>query len=78
MTCGVPQGSILGPLLFLLYFNDFEDYLKHCEVVMFADDTVVYYPNRKIETIENALNEDLAAISDYFFAKRINNLLKEK
>ena len=79
VTCRVPQGSILGPLLFLLYFNDFEDYLKYCEVVMFADETVLYYPNGKIEIIENALNEDLAAISNYFLQNElIINFKKNK
>ncbi len=39
VTSGVPQGSILGPLLFLVYVNDLPDYIKHCSLYTFADDT---------------------------------------
>ena len=59
------QGSILGPLLFLLHFNDFEEALKKCEVIMFADDTVIYYRSKVVSVIENALNEDLKTIAKY-------------
>ena len=42
VTCGVPQGSVLGPLFFLVYVNDLQDALGDCKVKLYADDTVLY------------------------------------
>ena len=65
LTCGVPQGAILGPIMFLLFFNDFEDCLRHSNVVQFADHTVIYLSSKSIDEIEDNLNEDLASIATY-------------
>ena len=52
MSCGVPQGSSLGPLLFLVYINDFILCLNETETGHFADDTVISYNSKKAKTIE--------------------------
>ena len=52
MYTGVPQGSILGPLLFTLMFNDFADHLKNSRSVKYADDTVIYFSHQDYVVIE--------------------------
>ena len=63
--CGVPQGSILGPLLFMLYFNDIEDVVLHSESIMFADDTVLYASGKNQHELEEKLSKDLHCIYEY-------------
>ena len=79
ITCGVPQGLILGPLLFLMFFNDFEKCLKRSQSLNFADDTVVYVHGKTKEIVESKLNEDLKNMSTYFKTNQlIINLNKGK
>ena len=56
LFCGVPQGSILGPLLFLLHFNDSANVLSKCNITKYADDTVLYYSHKDINEIEKVLS----------------------
>jgi hypothetical protein len=59
ITCGVPQGSNLGPLLFLVYISDLLNCLNHTTPRMFADDTSVRYASNSVEELENIMNSDL-------------------
>uniref|UniRef100_A0A7M5VFX3 Reverse transcriptase domain-containing protein n=1 Tax=Clytia hemisphaerica TaxID=252671 RepID=A0A7M5VFX3_9CNID len=56
--CGVPQGSILGPLLFLLIFNDSTKSITTCKMMMYADDTVIFYSDKNIARIHENLQSD--------------------
>ena len=47
LNCGVPQGSILEPLLFLLYVNDMKSALQHCDLRLYADDTCILYSHQR-------------------------------
>ena len=52
VTSGVPQGTVLGPILFLIYINDFPAYLSHSKLRLFADDIIIY---RDIKTQDDCL-----------------------
>ena len=71
VTCGVPQGSTLGPLLFLLYINDFRLCLTECSSGHFADDTFIIYNSRKLKTIETVINYELKHVIKWL---RLNKL----
>ena len=65
VLCGIPQGSILGPLLFILHINDLPAGLKHCKVSMYADDTLLYCEGTDLNEICIKVNEDLQYVKTW-------------
>lgn len=72
---GVPQGSVLGPLLFIIYTND----LPHClsntnstKCILFADDTTIYETSTDLNRLYNSMNDNLNTLADWFRANKLS------
>lgn len=77
ISCGVPQGSILGPLLFLLYINDLPLCSKIPHFVLFADDTNILFSHRDPKTLETIINNELKHISNWFKLNKLSLNIKK-
>ena len=71
IICGVPQGSILGPLLFLLYLNDMVQAVN-CDLLLYADDTGLIFQHKNINIIERQLNRNCSNICDWFVDNKLS------
>ena len=77
INCGVPQGSVLGPLLFLLYINDLNQAIKFCKVHHFADDTNILYLSNSIKKLNKLVNTDLKHLVNWLNANIISLNIKK-
>ena len=77
VTFGAPQGSVLGPLLFLLFTNDLHKHLESCGCILFADDTMMYMSHSNLNYINYCIEQDLQIVADWFKANSLTlNLSK--
>ena len=67
----VPQGSILGPLLFLLYINDMPQALS-CDLLLYADDSCLVFQHKNVKEIEFKLNENFSDLCDWFVDNKLS------
>ena len=65
IECGVPQGSILGPIIFLLYTNDLPRVSTKLQFLLYADDTSIIYENSDTNTIIKSINMEMPKIIDW-------------
>ena len=77
ISCGVPQGSVLGPLLFLLYVNDIHRSSTLLSFILFADDTNIFNSHSDINTLITTTNEELKKVAEWLRANKLSLNIKK-
>ena len=77
IVCGVPQGSILGPLLFLIYINDIVKISPILNMILFADDTNLFISGKNLTETVTTLNQELCKLSNWFKVNKLSLNVKK-
>ena len=73
ITCGVPQGSILGPLLFLCYVNDMSlSISSDCKLMLYADDSAILFSHKDVNVISDRLGKELRSCSNWLIDNKLS------
>ena len=75
--CGVLQGSVLGPLLLLLYINDIYNSSDKLSFYLFADDTNLLYAEKNLRSLETVVNEELRNIGNWLMVNKLSLNVKK-